>query len=307
MDNATPRTRLSGKATEAAVPAWGGANRIFDTSRSAEAPNIATDVSDEDWDNLFNAVKSRLRSLVHEPLAPLVLPPVAAERVHDGVLDCVGALDKLHGLLKHELALRQQLEREIFDLHATLVQARAELVSTETGKIRARHLALHDGLTALPNGQFFRNQLNHMLSPVGPHREGFAVLYLDLDGFRPINDAHGRDAGDALLRIVAARLTQAMATGDTVSRVGGDEFACLLTTLPSRAQLGQMAVALYDAVSAPVKLGPLHLTVRASIGIATGPADGTTAEALLNNADRAMHCAKRYRTGYAFFDQCTGA
>ena len=130
-----------------------------------------------------------------------------------------------------------------------------------------------------------------------------AVLYLDLDDFKPINDEYGHDTGDELLKIVAARLARAVRAHDLVSRVGGDEFACLLLDVPSREQLSHMACKLLDAVAAPIKLGELELTVRTSIGIATNTDPCASAAVLIRSADAAMYVAKRRKCGYAFFDE----
>ncbi len=110
-----------------------------------------------------------------------------------------------------------------------------------------------------------------------------------------------------MLRIVAARLARSVRADDMVSRVGGDEFACLLADVPSREQLSHLACKMFDAVSAPMKIGQLKLTVRASIGIAVCPTDGASAEALLKSADNAMYRAKRQNTGYAFFAEGAAA
>jgi len=228
-------------------------------------------------------------------------------RSQANLLACVAGLDRLQTALKHESDRRRQLEREIFDVHAALAQARAELVGTQAGERRARHQALHDGLTSLPNRSFFGERLEHALSDVRPDGAGLAVLYLDLDGFKAINDAHGHDAGDEVLRIVAARLTRAVRAGDVVSRLGGDEFACLLADLMGPEQLNHVARKLFDTVSAPMTLGTLTIIVRPSIGVAIYPADGASAMALLKNADAAMYRAKRSRSGHAFVDRCTCA
>jgi diguanylate cyclase (GGDEF)-like protein len=129
-----------------------------------------------------------------------------------------------------------------------------------------------------------------------------AVLYLDLDGFKPINDRHGHETGDGLLRVVAARLARAVRSDDMVCRVGGDEFVCLLGDVLNRQQLSHLACKLFDAVSAPLRIGTLDLLVRPSIGIAVCPQDGDTTDALLRRADTAMYRAKRQQLGYAFFD-----
>ena len=269
-------------------------------------PGLPSVVASGDWDDLLNAVKARLRLTVGEWLAATPEPQQhdTAGRFHASVLECVAALDKLHATLTHELGRCQQLERQVLDAQAALAQARAELVGTQAEEMRARHLALHDSLTSLPNRDFFRERLDHALAQAEPVRQVLALLYFDLDGFKPINDAHGHDAGDELLRIVAARLTRAVRAEDMVGRLGGDEFACLLGGLADREQLSQLACKLFDVVSAPIQIGKLELSVRPSIGIAMCPAHGVTAEALLKSADSAMYHAKRHQTGYAFFDQC---
>jgi diguanylate cyclase (GGDEF)-like protein len=269
-------------------------------------PGLPSDVAIGDWHDLLNAVKARLRLIVGEWLAATPEPHRhdTAGRFHASVLECVAALDQLHTTLTHELGRRQHLEREVLDAQTALAQARAELVGTQAEETRARHLALHDSLTSLPNRDFFRERLDHALAQAEPERQVLSLLYFDLDGFKPINDAHGHDAGDELLRIVAARLTGAVRAEDVVGRLGRDEFACLLGGLAGREQLNHLACKLFDVVSAPIQIGKLELSVRPSIGIAMCPAHGVTAEALLKSADSAMYHAKRHQTGYAFFDQC---
>jgi diguanylate cyclase (GGDEF)-like protein len=111
-------------------------------------------------------------------------------------------------------------------------------------------------------------------------------LYLDLDGFKLINDLHGHDAGDELLRIVGARLARVVRSGDMVNRLSGDEFACLLVDMPDREPLRRLACKLFESVSAPLKIGRLKVSMRPSIGIATCPRDGTSADPLLRGRRR---------------------
>jgi diguanylate cyclase (GGDEF)-like protein len=167
-------------------------------------------------------------------------------------------------------------------------------------------LAAQDELTALPRRGALQSPLECALT--GAHETGpaaaplLAVMFLDLDDFKPVNDRHGHAVGDELLRIVAQRLRRAMRAQDMVCRIGGDEFACLLATPMSREHLGQVAAKLFDTVSAPLKVDTLALTVRPSIGIALCPSDGDSAQQLLERADAAMYRAKRRQLGYAFFD-----
>jgi diguanylate cyclase len=126
------------------------------------------------------------------------------------------------------------------------------------------------------------------------------VLYLDLDDFKPINDLHGHAGGDEVLRIVAMRLTRAVRAGDVISRLGGDEFACLVADRLDREQLTRLARKLFDAVSAPLMVVELRLTVTPSIGIATHQGDAARPDGLVRRADAAMYRAKRTQCGIAF-------
>ena len=253
---------------------------------------------------VLGALTARLRSIAGGPrCADDPAWRFGTASVRTEVLDCAGQLEQLQVTLAHELAHRQQLELAVFDAETALAQARTELVGTQAGERHARHLARHDSLTALPNRGFFSERLAQALAAAAPRREALAVMYLDLDDFKPINDAYGHAIGDEVLRIVAARLGRAVRSEDTVGRLGGDEFACLLKGLQCRVQLGHLACQVFDAVAAPCKIGMRQLHVRPSIGIAMCPADGLDADALLRNADAAMYNAKRQQIGYAVFDE----
>jgi diguanylate cyclase (GGDEF)-like protein len=277
---------------------------VLSAVRSAP-PALSPRAALGDWDELLSAVTARLRLTVVGGLATTSRGQARdrAGRVQANVMACVAALDRLHAALADEFGRRRRFELDALDVHAALARARAELVGSQDGERRARHLALHDGLTSLPNRTFFRERLDGALAHPEQRRAGLALLYIDLDGFKAINDAHGHAVGDELLGIVAARLTRAVRAEDVVGRLGGDEFACLLEGVLDREQLGQVARKLFDTVSAPLRIGTLELAVRPSIGIALCPADGATADVLLGIADAAMYRAKRQRTGYAFFDR----
>jgi diguanylate cyclase (GGDEF)-like protein len=190
---------------------------------------------------------------------------------------------------------------EVVALRALLVKTREELLAAQEREKRARYLAFHDDLTSLPNRRYFRERLGLALTNNGIGISPVAVLYLDLDGFKALNDLYGHDTGDALLSTVARRLSHALRSEDLVSRLAGDEYACLISGVMSRKRLQQMAVALFRVVSAPFKIGTLELTVCPSIGIAVSPTDGSTTEELMKAADSAMYLAKRQRSSYAFF------
>jgi diguanylate cyclase (GGDEF)-like protein len=201
------------------------------------------------------------------------------------------------------LSIEQCLAATVTRLRADLADVRSELARTRAIEARARHLSLHDGLTSLPNRSYFLDGLGSALARSGPQAPTIAVLYLDLDAFKAINDMHGHDVGDEVLMIIAARLSRAVRAGDMMSRIGGDEFACLPDPTLNWKQLGCLARNLIDVVSAPLRIRTLGLCVRPSIGIAIYPADGATAGELLASADHAMYRAKRDRAGFSFADR----
>src|SRR5262249_41105247 len=121
------------------------------------------------------------------------------------------------------------------------------------------------------------------------------LLYLDMDGLKPINDIHGHHAGDAALKEMAARLSSTCRQTDTVARVGGDEFGVILTPVAERAAAEQLRDRLALNLERPLQFGPLELPVAASIGLAVFPDDATELEKLVLLADKSMYAAKRWR------------
>ena len=164
--------------------------------------------------------------------------------------------------------------------------------------VQREHEALHDPLTGLPNRKLFRGRLEELtLRDVS-----YAVVLIDLDRFKTINDTLGHHAGDALLRIVADRLTGSLRTDDTVARLGGDEFGVLLPGVDDPLTACAMVEHARTALGAEVSLDDVCLTVEASFGIALSPRDGDDPEALLRSADAAMYQGKRGVEGVIVFD-----
>ena len=266
-----------------------------------ENPDVAID----DWDVLCAAVEARLGQVVGaRRMAPAAGAAAGLLRgIRADVLECVKALAQLRASQAHQRARGRIVERALADAQATVDRLRTELAGTRAAERQASHQALHDSLTSLPNRAYFRSSVEQAIAHAQPTRVSLAVMYIDLDGFKGINDTHGHAIGDEMLRIVAARLTRAMRVDDLVSRQGGDEFAALLCVVPPCvARLERLARELFDTVAEPFQVGPLRLTVQPSIGIALWPGDGSTVEALLRHADAAMYRAKRSRCGHAFFD-----
>jgi diguanylate cyclase (GGDEF)-like protein len=163
--------------------------------------------------------------------------------------------------------------------------------------------ALHDPLTGLPNRVLLMDRLAQAAARAGRHPSRLAVLFLDLDRFKVVNDGLGHWAGDELLQAVAARLVAVVRPGDTVARFGGDEFVVLCQDLPDAAHVGVLAERIAAILAEPVTVSGREVTISASIGVVLADAGSNTPEALIRDADTAMYQAKeRGRARYEIFD-----
>lgn len=179
--------------------------------------------------------------------------------------------------------------------HGVRIGVGREVTELRQAERELEHRASHDLLTGLPNRHQLQSQLQCAIAHAAQTGDGLAVLYLDLDGFKEVNDRGGHDAGDRLLRDVAQRLKQGLRQGDLVARVGGDEFVALLPGCRNAETAQAVADGLRAHLSPPYTLSEGLFRLDASIGIACFPADGSDPAALLAHADRAMYAAKRER------------
>lgn len=209
-----------------------------------------------------------------------------SQAVEGKVQDAADRLSVVNEALEAEVSTRHILEAQL----ATMTQAEEA----------ARHAALHDALTDLPNRTLFENRLEHGLAQAKRHDRILAVMFLDLDGFKKINDLHGHDVGDLVLQTTANRLKEHARDDDTVSRFGGDEFLYLLTEIEDNQDAVSVAQKIANAIQLPIPLPIGELIVKPSIGIAIFPKDGASVSALIKNADTAMYRAKRGKLAYAF-------
>lgn len=154
------------------------------------------------------------------------------------------------------------------------------------------HQAQHDALTGLPNRLLFQDRLGQAIALAKRHRQQVAVLYMDMDRFKQINDTLGHSSGDALLRLAAIRLDECLRRSDTLARLGGDEFTVVLTELDDPRHATQVASKLVEAMRIPFEVDGRELFVSVSLGISTYPQDGLDGETLMANADVAMYRAK---------------
>ena len=154
-------------------------------------------------------------------------------------------------------------------------------------------LALHDALTGLPNRRLLMDRLSLAIAHARRNKRTMAVMYLDLDGFKQINDTLGHDAGDTLLKMVAARLVAAVRQEDTVARLGGDEFVIALWELSHADGVAKLVSKVMQAVSQPYRIQDRDVSMTASVGVGIYPTHGEEVETLMKSADMALYEAKR--------------
>jgi len=214
-------------------------------------------------------------------------------------------LDRRQAVLELD-AIRDNLEKTVQQRTQDLVSANetlsAEIGEREAAEARAQSLARHDPLTGLANRRHFVEELDRRIALVGAEENAFALMFVDLDRFKPINDVHGHAIGDQLLQVIGTRLTSCLREDSFAARLGGDEFAVLLEGPAERDAVGAAARRILHELSAPILVNGLKLTVGASIGIALCPEDGRDAADLLQRGDAAMLRAKEDRGAYKFFD-----
>jgi diguanylate cyclase (GGDEF)-like protein len=228
--------------------------------------------SDYDWADFIERLGHSDKLLVlKKPFEPIE------------VLQCASALTRKW---QDQQVVRRQL------------QSLEHMVSVRTQGLEAanhqlRHLATHDALTGLPNRVLLDDRLAQAVVHAERGQQSFAVLLLDLDRFKFINDSLGHRAGDELLNRVAARLRAVVSDIDTVARIGGDEFVLVLPSAAHREDAEEVAGRAIDALRVPLRISDVELHVSTSVGIAMYPASATTVENLVSHADAAMYCAKQ--------------
>ncbi|MDB5055923.1 MAG: hypothetical protein JWM44_3973 [Bacilli bacterium] len=174
----------------------------------------------------------------------------------------------------------------------------------ESQEEQIKFLAYHDSLTGLPNRVLFNDRLGQALAMASRNQELVGVMFLDLDRFKAVNDTYGHSVGDSLLQNVAERLKLCLRASDTVTRMGGDEFMIILSGLKELDQMTGLAEKLLAALSMPLKLESLELTISGSLGISVFPQHGNDPEVLIRNADAAMYYAKSQgRNSYQLYEQ----
>jgi diguanylate cyclase (GGDEF)-like protein len=275
-------------------PGWDGVQTISHLWR--EDPRlqmvICTAYSDHSWNEVLARLDVRDRLLV-------LKKPFDWVEVLQLANSLCARWETARRLALHTTGLELQLD-QARQQHEADVKARSAMQSELE---HVRHLALHDALTGLPNRVLLKDRLEHAVASAlrTSHRVG--LLFIDLDGFKGVNDAFGHEVGDRFLKQMAVKLQQCVRRSDTLARLGGDEFVVLLENLHDIQDAARLAEKIVRSVSEPVHVGSHVLESGASVGIACFPDDGRSAEELMKHADAAMYATKASGgASFRFFD-----
>ncbi|MBI3777248.1 MAG: EAL domain-containing protein [Gammaproteobacteria bacterium] len=252
----------------------------------------------------------------HNILAPTQHLIAGARRVARGELrepipvaspDELGQLAGSFNEMMHDLDQsnneRAKALDELRDLNRTLeIRVEERTRAIEIVNIELERLALYDALTHLPNRTLFQDRLEHVLKTAEREPEPFAVMLMDLDRFKEVNDTFGHHTGDQLLNQLGHRLVATLRDTDTIGRLGGDEFAVVLPAT-NRESAVRVAHKIFETLKQPVQLETMSLMVSASLGIAIYPEHGSDASTLLKHADIAMYQAKQSKSGHCIYDK----
>ena len=237
---------------------------IFDANPQAPALEIAKERGIQNYPNLAEAIEASRPCIVFNLTGDESVTDYAESRL--GSENIVGGFQA----------------RFLWNLLTRLKQTNEQIT----------HLAYHDALTSLPNRILFYDRLNLAITKARRDKESIAVLFLDLDGFKTINDTFGHDVGDALLREVSRRIMACVRDSDTVARMGGDEFMVILSGARAPNSNDRVAKEIVEAIANPFVLNGKSCSVSVSIGIALYPDNGETAEQLVKISDATMYLAK---------------
>lgn len=278
---APPRGNPATTIAAAEVPAL---QRALDQSEKVkekveEAGIELSDVNDSLKDDVANGV----------PIGKVAEALRKSERVETKVQEAAEELVAVNEDLAREVAERDQLEHRVR-------QGESAASESKAAEEEARHRALHDAVTGLPNGTLFGDRLAQALEHADRHAWRLAVMFLDLNGFKQVNDTHGHDIGDRVLQEVASRLIETVRSADTLARRGGDEFLVLALEMQDDESISALATKLCDRIVEPMDIDGTSVTVGTSIGVCVYPDDATSVAALLKCADAAMYLAKREKT-----------
>ncbi|MBA4143815.1 MAG: GGDEF domain-containing protein [Nitrosospira sp.] len=230
------------------------------------------------------------------------------ESVEDKIQECAGELNEVNEALAQEIDGRNKINQELVKTLQKLSPTEQVLSDPENVLAiahevveEAKQRILRDPTTGIPNRQLFDDHLEKAISLAKRCNWLVALMFIDLDRFKQINDTYGHATGDKVLQVVAQRLCEQVRSEDTICRYGGDEFLYLLVNPKSTGNIESIAHKVYDRISQVLTIDDLTLTVEPSIGIAVYPNNGGTRRELVENADAAMYRAKKSKNRLVFF------
>ncbi|MDP3233731.1 MAG: GGDEF domain-containing protein [Myxococcales bacterium] len=273
MNDKTPKTN----AAPTAPP-------LHEVRVRAEHVKDKVEAAGNDLSTVNEVLKDELKG--QSPTAEVAHALTKSEDVEVQVQECVVELEAVNEALATETDERAQLGRELRELTTALQ-------TSKTQEKQTRLDAMHDPLTGLPNLTLFVDRLKQGLAQARRHGWRLAVVFLDIDRFKHINDTHGHDVGDGVLQLVAQRLKTGLRAGDTVCRRSGDEFLLLMLEVGSERDVLRLLTTLRASLAAPADVKGLNVAVDVSMGAAVFPEDGQEPRVLLERADVAMYAAKR--------------
>ena len=302
------------KAREALTQLQNSENRVQAVLDNVEEGIIT--LTDVGTIELFNPGAERMfgyrgHEMIGKSMSVLMTEPYRSE--HDEYLGryLQSGQDSVIGVGREVTAIRRDgslfpVELRISEFYSggnrRFIGTLRDITERKATEAKIIHLAHFDALTDLPNRRLVQDRIQQAIAAAERAGSEFAVMFIDLDKFKDINDTLGHDVGDRLLEMVAQRLTESLRAEDTVGRQGGDEFIVLLASLGSAEDAARVAQKILDTLAVPFEINGQSLRSGASIGIATYPHDGTNVETLLKNSDTAMYSAKEAgRYNYQFF------
>jgi diguanylate cyclase (GGDEF)-like protein len=267
-----------------------------DGFRKARAGAVVSDITYRDRFDAFEGVLNK-RNLISSYVPIRAAPDAPIEGVFEIYSDVTELLQQQHRAQWQVAAIVLALLGTLYLFLFLLVRKADRIIARqvreqEEKEDQVRHQAYHDVLTGLPNRAYFSDQFNQSITLAARHGHASALMFIDLDRFKAVNDTQGHDVGDKLLKVVSERIHTCLRSSDILFRIGGDEFTVILPVIAEPEEAASVASRILEAVAAPVLIGGHELSVGATIGIAIYPGDGDSAGELLRNADAAMYSAK---------------
>ncbi|MGD9943358.1 MAG: EAL domain-containing protein [Burkholderiaceae bacterium] len=293
-----PVGSLGGQLSQVVLPSRAAYEALLDYARPLLQRGRTVDFEHDLVRRDGHVFRGRIRAKAIDPAQPR----------EGGTIWIIEDVSGYHRSLQELKRVRDELELLVHERTEALERANAHLLSEiaerQVAEGRVRHLAHHDSLSGLPNRHLLEHRLEDALRQSRPRGRACAVVVLDLDRFKAVNDSLGRTVGDALLRAVARRLCEVVRPTDTVARVGGDEFVLLLADIGGADDAVGVVERVLEQLVQPYQLDRHTLRITPSIGIALSPRDGDDAATLIGRADAAMYHAKAQgRQCFQFFSE----